>query len=84
MKKVKVEMRDEYIRSDFATLERGKFYDEVVDGTSVALIDPANVKMFPTSEAVNEALAGLIELTSNTARIMRNAARSRRNSVPSA
>ena len=84
MKKVKDDMRDEYISSDFGTLERGKFFDEVANGTTVALIDPIIAKSFPTSEAVNEALAGLIELTSKTARITRNAKRSRGKSVPSA
>ena len=83
MKKAKDDMRAGYHRSDFPTLERGKFYDEVAQGTTVALIDPVNAKAFPTSEAVNEALASLLELTSNTARITRNASRARGKSVPS-
>ena len=41
MKKTKDEMRDEYKRADFVTLERGKFHKEAVKGTSVALLDPA-------------------------------------------
>lgn len=48
MKKVKDEMRAEYKRSDFTSLERGKFYNEAVKGTSVALLDPAVAKAFPT------------------------------------
>lgn len=71
MKKVKDEMRTEYKRSDFAKLERGKFYTEVAKGTSVALLEPAIAKAFPTSEAVNEALYGLLSLTETTARITR-------------
>ena len=71
MKKVKDEMRAEYTRSDFASFERGKFYKEAVKGTSVALLDPAVAKAFPTSEAVNEALRGLLAFTEQTARIMR-------------
>lgn len=63
MKKAKDEMRSEYKRSDFAKLERGKFYAEVAAGTSVALLEPAIAKAFPTSKAVNEALAGLLVLT---------------------
>ncbi len=62
MKKAKDEMRSEYKRSDFAKLERGKFYAEVAAGTSVALLEPAIAKAFPTSKAVNEALAGLLVL----------------------
>jgi hypothetical protein len=69
MKKVKDEMRAEYKRADFTSLERGKFHKEAVKGTSVALLDPAIAKAFPTSQAVNEALLGLLTLTEQTARI---------------
>jgi hypothetical protein len=62
MKKVDVEMRSEYKRTDFVKLERGKFFKEVAKGTSVALIDPKLAKAFPTSEAVNQALRGLLAL----------------------
>ena len=69
MKKVKDEMRAEYKRSDFTSLERGKFHKEAVKGTAIALLDPAIAKAFPNSEAVNEALLGLLMLTEQTARI---------------
>ncbi len=69
MKKAKDEMRAEYKRSDFTRLERGKFYKEVAKGTSVVLLDPSIAKAFPTSEAVNTALLGLLTLTEQTARI---------------
>jgi hypothetical protein len=69
MKKAKDEMRPEYKRSDFARLERGKFYAEVVKGTAVALLDPPIAKAFPTSKAVNDALHGLLALTEQTSRI---------------
>jgi len=69
MKKADSEMRAEYKRSDFAKLERGKFFQEAAKGTSVALIDPTLAKAFPTSEAVNEALRGLLALADETARI---------------
>lgn len=78
MKKANDEMRREYKRSDFKKLERGKFYAEVVRGTSVALLDPAIAKAFPTSEAVNEALLGLLTLTEQTARITRRSKRTPR------
>jgi hypothetical protein len=64
-------MRAEYKRSDFAKLERGKFYAEAVKGTSVATLDPAIAKAFPTSDAVNEALLGLLTLAQKTARVTR-------------
>lgn len=69
MKKAEMEIRPAYKRSDFAKLERGKFYTETVKGTSVALIEPSLAKAFPTSEAVNEALRGLLALADETARI---------------
>jgi len=60
MKKAETEMRAAYKRSDFAKLERGKFFAEASKGTAVALIEPQLAKAFPTSEAVNEALRGLL------------------------
>ncbi|MBX3279312.1 MAG: hypothetical protein KF868_15020 [Acidobacteria bacterium] len=71
MKKAKDEMRLQYSRSDFANLERGKFYAEAAKGTAVALLEPEIAKAFPTSEAVNEALRGLLTLTQQTERITR-------------
>ena len=81
MKKIKDEMRAEYKRSDFTKLERGKFYKEVAKGASVVLLDPAIAKAFPTSEAVNTALLGLLALTDQTARITGRPKRSTRKPV---
>ena len=81
MKKAKDEMRSEYKRSDFAKLERGKFYAEVAAGTSVALLEPAIAKAFPTSKSVNEALAGLLVLTEKTSRLTRRTTRTRAKSA---
>jgi hypothetical protein len=75
MKKTENEMRAAYKRSDFRNLERGKFYQEVAKGTSVVLLDPKLAKIFPTSEAVNEALRGLLALTKQTARMARRSSR---------
>lgn len=69
MKKADDEMRSEYKRADFSKLERGKFFKDVAKGTSVVLLDPKLAKAFPTSEAVNQALQGLLDLTEQTARI---------------
>lgn len=81
MKKDKDELRSEYKRSDFTKLERGKFYPAVAAGTSVVLLEPAIAKAFPTSKAVNEALASLLILTEKTTRITRRSTRTRRKSV---
>ena len=69
MKKAKADMRPEYKRADFTSLERGKFHKEAAKGTTVALLDPVIAKAFPNSEAVNEALLGLLALTEQTTRI---------------
>lgn len=78
MKKPKDDMRDEYKRADFVSLERGKFHKEATKGTAVALLDPVIAKAFPTSEAVNAALRGLLTLTEETARITGRTGRSPR------
>ena len=49
MKNAEHEMRVEYKRTDFANLERGKFFKEASKGTSVALIEPKLAKAFPTA-----------------------------------
>ena len=81
MKKAKDDMRREYRRSDFAKLERGKFYAEVAKGTAVALLEPSIAKAFPTSRAVNDALSGLLELTKKTSRMARRSTRARAKSA---
>jgi len=70
MKKAKDEMRPEYKRSDFARLERGKFYAEVAKGTAVALLDPPIAKAFPTSKGCKRRLAGPVG--THRANIIRN------------
>lgn len=77
-------MRSEYKRSDFTKLERGQFYSAVAAGTSVVLLEPAIAKAFPTSKAVNEALAGLLLLTEKTTRITRRSTRRRRKGARTA
>lgn len=67
--KAEDDMRAEYKRADFTSLERGKFDRKAVKGTTVALLDPAIAKVFPTSEAVNEALLGLLTLAQQAALI---------------
>lgn len=84
MKKDKDDMRSEYKRSDFAKLERGKFHSTIAAGTSVALLEPAIAKAFPTSKAVNEALAGLLVLTEKTIRITQRSTRTRRKAARTA
>ena len=64
MKKTKPDpvddMRSEY---DFASMKggvRGKYVERVRDGTNIVLIEPEVVEAFPTEQAVNEALKGVL------------------------
>jgi hypothetical protein len=54
-------LRAEYKRSDFpAGLVRGKYAKRVSAGTNMVRLDPEIAEAFPTSKAVNDALAGLL------------------------
>jgi hypothetical protein len=77
MKRTSDEMRKEYKRTDFSKLERGRFYAEVSEGMSVALLDPTIAKAFPTSKAVNEALHGLLAIAEQASRITSSPTRRR-------
>jgi hypothetical protein len=63
------EMRAEYKRSDFKKLERGKFYQRVVAGSNVVLLDPKVAKAFPGSAIVNQTLNDLLELARKSPRL---------------
>lgn len=53
MKEPKDDMQAEY---DFTGGVRGKYAERYADGSIVVVIAPDLVEMFPTSEAVNDAL----------------------------
>ena len=63
------EMRAEYKRSDFKKLERGKFYQRVVAGSNVVVLDPKVAKAFPNSAIVNRTLNDLLELARKSSRV---------------
>jgi len=57
------ELRSEY---DFASMKRGvrgKHYREYQNGTNVVLLQPDIAEAFPTEDAVNEALRGILTTT---------------------
>jgi hypothetical protein len=72
MSKAKGEMRAEYRREELGKGVRGKYYGRVSRGTNLVLLEERVAKAFPTSEAVNEALLGLLSLTEQTTRITRS------------
>ena len=69
MSKDKDEMRTEYRREDLGKGVRGKYFERVSRGTNLVLLTDKVAKAFPTTEAVNEALLGLLTLAEQTARI---------------
>jgi hypothetical protein len=57
------DMRPEY---DFASMSggiRGKYYQEYRKGSNVVLLQPDVAEAFPSEEAVNEALRGVLKTT---------------------
>ena len=63
------EMRAGYEREDLGPLVRGKYAARYAKATNVVVIDPALTKAFPNSEAVNEALRGLLSIATSATRI---------------
>ncbi|MDP2834378.1 MAG: hypothetical protein Q8Q28_14000 [Pseudomonadota bacterium] len=78
MSKVKAEggelnddLRPEYRREDLGKGVRGKYFERYSNGTNLVLHDDKVAKAFPTSEAVNEALLGLLALAEKAVGTMR-------------
>jgi hypothetical protein len=69
MSGAKEEMRTEYRREGLGEGVRGKYLMRYKKGTNLVLLNDKVAEAFPTAEAVNEALMGLIALTEKTRRI---------------
>lgn len=65
------ELRPEYSREDLGKGVRGKYLAAYRKGSNLVLLEPGIAKAFPTSEAVNEALRGLLQLTEQTRKLAR-------------
>jgi hypothetical protein len=61
-------MRKQYKREDLGKGVRGKHLAAYSKGTNLVLISPDLAAVFPTSEAVNEALRSLAQVAERTAR----------------
>ncbi len=65
----KDELRPEYTRSDFPEgLVRGKYAERLRKSTNIGVLKPEVAEVFPTEEAVNNALLSLIELAQKATR----------------
>jgi hypothetical protein len=70
-------LRSEYQREDLGSGVRGKYLEAYRAGTNLVLLSPDIAKVFPTDEAVNDALRSLVEVaqrsTGSTKRSNRSA-----------
>jgi hypothetical protein len=62
-------MQEQYKREDLGKGVRGKYYAAYSKGTSLVLLSPDVAAAFPTSEAVNEALRGLVQVAKDAVRL---------------
>lgn len=60
------EMRSEYRREDLGQGVRGKYSERFQQSSNVVLLDEDIAEAFPNSQAVNEALRGLLKLAQRT------------------
>jgi uncharacterized DUF497 family protein len=73
---LKDEMRRSYKRSDFpAGFTRGKYARRLANGSNVVVLSPRNAAAFPTSDAVNEALDGLLRVAKSARLTSRSSGR---------
>ena len=61
-------MRKQYKREDLGKGVRGKHFAAYSKGSNVVLISPDLTAVFPTAEAVNEALRSLVKVAERAAR----------------
>ncbi len=59
--------RDMLKEYDFSKGVRGKYAQRYAEGSNVVVLPPDLVQAFPTSEAVTEALRGLVSLAQKAA-----------------
>ena len=63
------DLRPEYKRSDFGVMERGKYAVAARAALKIAVLRPEIAQAFPTSEAVNDALATMLTIASESKRV---------------
>ena len=73
MKKASTKKDDQHIpelkREQLGRGVRGKYFKRMAESSNVVVLRPEISKAFPTSQAVNEALAALLALTQQTNRL---------------
>ncbi|MBI5681909.1 MAG: hypothetical protein HZC45_01870 [Deltaproteobacteria bacterium] len=71
-KKISDELRPEY-DFDYSKAVRGKYYKRLLsEGANVVMLEPDVARSFADSDAVNEALRSLLDLTKTTQRLTKH------------
>jgi hypothetical protein len=85
MKKASTQMADQDIpelkRDALGKGVRGKYQKHFLQGSNVVVLQPEIQKAFPTSEAVNRALASMLAFAQETQGLTSRSGRSTRNRV---
>ena len=85
MKKASMKMADQDIpelqRNALGTGVRGKYLKHFAQGSNVVLLRPEIQKAFPTSEAVNKALASMLAFAQETQGLTGRSSRTTRKRV---
>jgi len=85
MKKVSTKMADQDIpelkRDAMGKGVRGKYLKHFVQGSNVVVLQPEIQKAFPTSEAVNKALASMLAFAQETQGLTGRAGRTTRKRI---
>jgi hypothetical protein len=69
-------MRKLYKREDLGKGTRGKYHTAYSKGTNLVLLGPDVAAAFPTAEAVNDALRGLLAVAKKATRLTARSSRS--------
>lgn len=67
------EMRSEYTRKDLGKGVRGKYYEAYQEARNLVLLRPEVASVFPTEEAVNEALLSFIKVAQESTGLTKGA-----------
>ena len=85
MKKASTKMTDQDIpelkRDQLGKGVRGKYLKHFTQGSNVVVLQPEILKAFPTSEAVNKALASMLAFAQETQGLTRRVSRATRKRV---
>lgn len=81
MKRHRDELRSEYDLDSLKGGVRGKYYERVLAGTNLVLLEPDVARVFPDSASVNRALRLLCDVATKSSSRARKATNGRRKAA---